>query len=515
MKLRLRKPMRSAGNMSSLVDFYNDLIARQGFEERKGIEETLRYLENGHNVILKAPTGYGKTTLTMILANAVSSNIDIGSRVIHVLPYRAIVQDLYLKLKKYADKGIIYTKSIGAQDMDYHDSPFFMKKVNVTTLDTFILNLFKLPTIDFKLIFKNYGSHYEFPRALIYSSIVIFDEFHLLGEDGKSLGAGLSAIEVLSDAGVPIVVTSATIDKGLERVLMDKLGKSGKVVYASDFKIDRKIYVNELEKDEISIADEKVKEGKRVLLVYNTRMGAIEAYWKLKERGLSPILIHSKFSKKDRIDKVNKINDAKLVVSTQVIEAGIDTSFDVLITEACPSHNLIQRAGRVARYGKGGKGKLEGEVYIFPFSGKVYNEGEVKETMKRVRKLKTIDESLLIERDYTKEIDSILARDLSVIDNSVFVDYKKVKSLYENICSITRETSIILGFPPNSDNVDDAIPLTEEEAIKIIKSKGSSAFVGNSNIKLYAGKCLQLEMIKNDILGVRIQDYNSEIGGVY
>jgi len=194
-------------------------------------------------------------------------------------------------------------------------------------------------------------------------------------------------------------------------------------------------------------------------------MGAIEAYKKLKGRGLSPILIHSKFSKKDRIDKVNKINEAKLVVSTQVIEAGIDTSFDVLITEASPSHNLIQRAGRVARYGKGGRGKLEGEVYIFPFSGKVYDEREVKETVERVRELKTIDENLLIERDYTEVIDSILAKDLSVIDNSVFVDSKKVKSIYEKICSITRNASIILGFPPNSNDVNDAIPLTEEEAI--------------------------------------------------
>ncbi len=112
-------------------------------------------------------------------------------------------------------------------------------------------------------------------------------------------------------------------------------------------------------------------------------------------------------------------------------------------------------------------------------------------------------------------IDSILAKDLSVIDNSVFVDSKKVKSIYEEICSITRNASIILGFPPNSNDVNDAIPLTEEEAIKIIESKGSSAFVGNGNVKLYNKKCLQLEMLKNDILGVRIKDYNSEIGGVY
>ncbi|AWR98108.1 CRISPR-associated helicase Cas3' [Acidianus sulfidivorans JP7] len=505
--------------MSSLIDFYNDFITKHGYEERKGIEDTLRNLENGHNVILKAPTGYGKTTLTMILANAVSSDIDLGSRVIHVLPYRAIVQDLYKKLKSNAEKGIIYTKSIGAQDMDYHDSPFFMKKVNVTTLDTFILNLFKLPTVDFKSVFKNYGSHYEFPRALIYSSIVIFDEFHLLGEDGKSLGAGLAALEVLSDAGVPIVVTSATIDKGLEKIIMDRLGKSVKVVNATDFKVDRTVHVNVLEREEEAISIAEANNGKRVLLVYNTRAGAIEGYMRLKERGLSPILIHSKFNRKDRENKVSEIlekDKSRLVVSTQVIEAGVDTSFDVLITEACPSHNLIQRAGRVARYSKDNKGeKLEGEVYIFPFSGKVYDKREVEETMKRVMELNRIDEDLLIERDYTNVADLILARDLSVIESSVLADSKKAKLLYENLCSITRDASIILGFPPNSNDVNDAIPLSEDEAIKIIESKGSSALVGKEGVKLYNKRCLQLEMLKNDILGVRIQNYNSEIGGVY
>ncbi|MGC8567286.1 MAG: CRISPR-associated helicase Cas3' [Caldisphaera sp.] len=517
--------------MSSLIDFYNDIINKHGFEERNGIKETLINLEKGYSVILKAPTGYGKTTLTVILANAVSNDIELGSRVIHVLPYRAIVQDLYLKLKDRADKGVISTKNIGAQDMDYHDSPFFMKKVNVTTLDTFILNLFKLPSVDFRQIFKNYGSHYEFPRALIYSSIVIFDEFHLLGEEGNSLTAGLAALKALKDAGVPIVIASATIDKGLENVLIRELGgeKNVKVVNADDFKIDRTIYADILNKEEdgISTAEKKVKEGRRVLLVYNTRMGAIEAYKKLKERGLSPILIHSKFSKKDRIDKINGIKKAKLVVSTQVIEAGIDTSFDVLITEASPSHNLIQRAGRVARYGEERKSKLEGEVYIFPFSGKVYDAEEVRKTVEKVRKLKTINENLLMERNYEETINQIQAHDLNLIDNSVFVDPNTAKRIYENICSITRRTSIILGFPPNSNDVNDAIPLTEEEAIKIIKNKGISAFVVDENSNLEKGKlemlknyilskkkCLQLEMLKNDILGIRIQDYNSETGGV-
>ena len=502
--------------MSCLLDLYYDFIKANNFSPRKGIEETLEYIENGHNVIFKAPTGYGKTTITAILANAVAQGCgDFASRVIHVLPFRAIVQDLYLKLEDYAKRKVLKTSNIGAQDMDYHDSPYFMRKVNVTTLDTFVLNLFKIPAVEFKQVFQDYGSHFEFPRAMIYSSIVLFDEFHLLGEEGKSLTASLAALEALKEAGVPIIVMSATIDEGLEEILMNSLGKDTKIVYPRNFNIDREITVDFLDDEEkvLEVAERKLKEGKRVLITYNTRIGAIEAYKKLKDKGLTPLLVHSKFNRRDRTEKVKKIvsKEAKLVVSTQIIEAGIDTTFDVLITEEAPSHNLIQRAGRVARYG--GKG----EVYIFPFSGKVYDEKEVKMTSEMVKREKTINEKILLKRNYKDQIRYTLLHDLGIIDGSIFMSSRTVRELLEKVCSITRDVSIILGFPPGAEKPEEAIPLTEEEAKRIIQQKGSSAYVYGTNYKggyIKLDSCLELEFLKYDILGVRIDGYNSEIGGV-
>jgi len=507
-------------NMSCLLDLYYDFIKANNFTPRKGIEETLEHIENGHNVILRAPTGYGKTTLTAILANAVAQGCgDFASRVIHVLPFRAIVQDLYLKLKGYAEKQIVKTNNIGAQDMDYHDSPYFMKKVNITTLDTFILNLFKLPAVELKQVFQDYGSHFELPRAMIYSSIVLFDEFHLLGEEGKSLTAGLAALEALKEAGVPVIVMSATIDDEFQKILEDSLGKETKTVNPTDYNVDREIEVDfpDSEDKALETAERKLKEGKRVLITYNTRKGAIDAYKKLKGKGLSPLLIHSKFNRTDRTEKVKRIlskednERANLVISTQVIEAGIDTTFDVLITEEAPSHNLIQRAGRVARYG--GKG----EVYIFPFSGKVYDEKEVKETSDKVRSEKTINEKILLKREYKDQIRYTLFHNLGLVDTSVFIGSKAVMELHKKVCSLTRDASIILGFPPGAEKPEEAIPLTEEEAISIIKKKGNSAYVfGTEHKPAYVklNGCLQLEFLKYNILGVRIDDYNSEIGGV-
>ena len=68
-------------------------------------------------------------------------------------------------------------------------------------------------------------------------------------------------------------------------------------------------------------------------------------------------LIHSRFRAEDR-EELNKWvgsiteNDDKIIISTQVLEAGVDISVRTMITEIAPWSNLVQRFGRCNRYGK-------------------------------------------------------------------------------------------------------------------------------------------------------------------
>ncbi|MBE3590450.1 MAG: CRISPR-associated endonuclease Cas3'' [Firmicutes bacterium] len=65
-------------------------------------------------------------------------------------------------------------------------------------------------------------------------------------------------------------------------------------------------------------------------------------------------LLHSHFRPADRRRLMAEIladRRRKLVISTQVVEAGVDVSADVLITELAPWSSLVQRMGRVNRYG--------------------------------------------------------------------------------------------------------------------------------------------------------------------
>lgn len=97
------------------------------------------------------------------------------------------------------------------------------------------------------------------------------------------------------------------------------------------------------------------------------------------------------------------------MISTQVIEAGLDRSFDVLVTEAAPASALIQRAGRVARYGG------QGEVFVFPYRGGVYNREDVEAATRVLRDGGRLDEGLLATEASTPKIRETLRYSLNYL----------------------------------------------------------------------------------------------------
>jgi len=66
------------------------------------------------------------------------------------------------------------------------------------------------------------------------------------------------------------------------------------------------------------------------------------------------VLVHSRFRPGDRRVQMKRLlaKEGHIVVATQAIEAGVDLSSAVLITELAPWSSLVQRFGRVNRYGE-------------------------------------------------------------------------------------------------------------------------------------------------------------------
>jgi CRISPR-associated endonuclease/helicase Cas3 len=99
--------------------------------------------------------------------------------------------------------------------------------------------------------------------------------------------------------------------------------------------------------------------GSRTLAVFNTVDRALEVFDALERkagtRNLASVLLHSRFRPPDREAAFTRAIAADfdgIVVSTQVIEAGVDITSSTLFTELAPWASLVQRAGRCNRGGE-------------------------------------------------------------------------------------------------------------------------------------------------------------------
>jgi CRISPR-associated endonuclease/helicase Cas3 len=110
----------------------------------------------------------------------------------------------------------------------------------------------------------------------------------------------------------------------------------------------------------VSASDER---SGPTLVVVNTVDAATDVFKALRKekrlRGVDLRLVHSRFRPRERAgwreDFLNRAACAqgtnRIIVATQVIEAGVDISAGVLITELAPWPSLVQRFGRAARWG--------------------------------------------------------------------------------------------------------------------------------------------------------------------
>jgi len=346
----------------------------------KVLEEFAKYLvekpRSGKIFAIDLPTGYGKSTLSIALARAVKTCLDIAERVIHVVPTRSLVRDLVMRARA---KGVeAYGQYTGIEQS--LKSPFFLMDLVFTTIDSYALNLFKIPVAESKYLLELYVKgedplgHFEVPRYAIYTGINVFDEYHLIVMptrfDSSSIFKPITTFTVILDTlstyAISTIIETAThvrsfiellerygirvtyipFDPSMDQEFVES--RRGQRIYTYMIYTDGEKIVEDI----ITKVTDMLSRGfRKVCVVMNTIERALKVYEALQQYcGNDVVLLHSRFRHIDLDEKLHRIEEnARVVVATQVIEVGLDLDFDAIIAELAPLPSLVQRIGRVCR----------------------------------------------------------------------------------------------------------------------------------------------------------------------
>jgi len=318
-------------------------------------EKAIPKILSHKNVLLCAPTGYGKTLAVMIpILNKMLKNKEQGLKTLYVTPLRALNRNVFERMVKLGEKVGLRVEIRHGDTTQYQ-----RRKQALNPPDMLITTPETLQAI---LTGK------KLRQALKTVKTIIVDEIHELisSKRGVQLSVGIERLKRITGDNVQMIGLSATVNN--KREVADWLDKKCDIVDVEgekQYKIDiikpevteedkalsRSIHTNPSIAHGLKIINELVKKYKSIIFV-NTRELAENISSRLQMMNIKGIGVHhSSLSKDSRINTEDAFKNGELngIISTSSLELGIDIGdIDLVIQYNSPrqANKLVQRVGR-------------------------------------------------------------------------------------------------------------------------------------------------------------------------
>lgn len=308
---------------------------------------------------LTVPTGGGKTIASMAFAlkHAKKHKLD---RIIYVIPYNSIIEQ----------NAAVFKEILGEENVLEHHSNFAYDDTSeILTKQRLATENWDMPVIVtttvqfFESIFANKTSKCRKLHNLA-NSVIIFDEAQMFPI--QYLQPCIRAIsELVYNYNSTALLCSATQptlgDLFPKELVIKELCEDTSELF-NFFKRTEIISIEEIKDDEIA---QRLNVEKQVLCIVNTRKQAQNIFRLLKREGSYHLstLMYPLHRKRVLEEIRNRLEDGLQchVVSTSLIEAGVDVDFPVVYRAEAGLDSMIQAAGRCNREGK----RKKSPVYIF------------------------------------------------------------------------------------------------------------------------------------------------------
>lgn len=340
---------------------------------------------------IRVPTGYGKTLgvgLTWLFHRVIRADLTWPTRLVWVLPMRTLVEQtmgaLHTALHKLGlDEDVkVHALMGGVDDGHWHLHPE-RPSILVGTQDMILS----------RALNRGYGlARARWPMdfgGITHDALWVLDEVQLMGV-GFATALQLAVFRAAAPALRPSYTwsMSATLQPGWFSRSPDTVQYAAALpsteltaadhanpLWLSTSKpitmLEAGLKTNKLADQIVGAHTQTGQAGPcTTLVVCNTVERAKDLHaeiTRLKQaRGIEIWLMHSRFRGVERevwrsvLSTGTPDPHGRIIVATQVIEAGVDLSADLLFTELCPFASLVQRLGRLAR--RGGTG----QAFVIP-----------------------------------------------------------------------------------------------------------------------------------------------------
>lgn len=393
-----------------------DIVRSKIFEMARGVE-----IKKGV-YILELPTGAGKTFTGMRLATTAKRPV------IYTLPYTSIIDQTVniLGRNDLYDGDVLPYHHLSKYDSFEDKRSKNYEKYQQKVLEMVTENWFYpvVVTTYEQVMYALVWNQKRFSQRMhaISRNAIILDEIQSV--PARIWDATWYVLRAVSELfEIPILVMSATVPKipnhaanVVQRLQIHPSTEDKQVFIRRTFKYAPKI--NSTEQVARKVV-ELAKQHDKVLCVVNTRCDAYKIYENVKKEicdtGKEVILLSAHIPPNERLKRIKCIKECLkrwVVISTQVVEAGVDIDADVLVRDIAPLDSIVQSAGRCNRNGE----RERGQVIITEIkdtSGRlraytIYNQTIVNITREILKNMPENADDAWIEEQMEKFYESVL-----------------------------------------------------------------------------------------------------------
>lgn len=483
-----------------------------------------------HFYKMTAPTGIGKTLGCMAFSKILREKIPNKARIIYCLPYTSIIDQnhkvfadliekhLQNKFRNKPNRYLIKHHYLSEQKIknripveerrysDYLDDKLLIESWRSALVVTTFVQLFHS-------IFSNRNRNLK-KFHNITNSIVILDEvqnvdpnyYLMINKVFKILAKRFNTYFLLMTATQPkILDEKETID-----IIRPNKFMTNPVF--NRVKIKPQLDISKVEQFEKYFINNF--SGKNALLVFNTKKMAVDCFNFIRKQLLDYecYCLTNYLIPKDKLKQINEIDEKLkagkkiIVVSTQLIEAGVDLSFENVYRDLAPFDSIVQVAGRCNRSNE--YGDQNGKMTLLNFDNTgIYNKNLIQFSEKVLSGLKRINSKDLyrLSKKYYDKFN--FKKESTKILNSIYnLNYTTKRKNEEPICDFNLieenyKTSLFV-FPNENDQkiMDEFIDL---------KTKIETGGYQNNDEK--SDILIRLETLKQELKQYQISLYPNEL----